>query len=412
MKVLMTILLLAGAAFAVWYALDEPVAIDDVAALVPEAGARPDAIDAPEPAAAEELLVAPGAAPATTESSQRSAPDAGYRPLAVEGTVTDRFGAPVGGERVFVLAANQVHPPEGAELGAYATARTSKSGKFTVAVPNAGPWRLSVGPPGAPRLTPSDARPIEAGVTADVIVPGSALLRVVFDGGSANVAVESVELLALRSEPERTSGRGRGGRAERRANRVPRNRPAAPQPSTPDGASGGETLGNAPRPPTPPASEGAPSKGSVGAGDGAQGGARMGGTESVPKRNGDRPRGQRGQRGQRAQRRGEANQEAPLAPAQPREVWRRVQRREVQEKDRAAATMEFRGLTAGQVARLAVHAGGERLEGAGRFSLVADTVTVVRVFPIEAGPKAALNYVTTVEPAPEMQVGVTWRERQ
>ena len=355
-------LTLAVAVGAAWIAFSrtaaEPLARDGVAAiepttsraLAPRKAQQQDLRSRPEPSP----LVAPASTlPATLDSPTLpqqgpTLPQQGTGPRTLDGRVTDRFGWPQSGERVWLVPGAEGHPQSGDDLERLVTATTNSKGNFSLTLPDEGPWRLAVGPPGGARTTPTDPRTLDVSQRVEVMLSGGAELQVSFNGLPPGDEVLTLELVALAEGGER--GRGGGGR-------------------------GGNTRG----------------AGATGEQEGQGRGGRG-------QRDGDRTR--------------DSEEEPNDPPEPPPEVWRSAHEHEFSAEERAAGEVRIGGLRVGRVSRLALRIGDERLEGFPRFTLTADTVTKLRVFTITTDSNTALNYAVSIRTLArdESPAGARWVE--
>lgn len=380
-------------------------------ALGPQAALGPVAGLAPAPqSSGTQALVDP-----TPLAAAAAAPEQGPGsnvPNAVEGTVLDRFGAPLAGERVWLIPAAHGHPSQSVPLDKYITARTSGSGNFSLSLPNAGPWRLAVGPAGQPRIPPSAPREMEAGTRAEITLPGSSRLLVATAGLEQLDAPLSIEVLALmdanasgfkqrgRGEESKAKGRRRGTDGNKSRSEDKRSRR---QKESKDERS-------AQLAPTPlPVSALA---------------AAITGSPAQDPGSADRGRNRRGQDSKRqrssskksSKKSGnESRKEAPLEdslPTPPRPVWKRVTRRQISSEELETGQLVLGDLPTGLVARLVLVVSGERYEGGTQFAIPKDTRIEVRLFPFTPGPGASFNY--SAHPArlaaDEAPAGVTWTQ--
>ena len=334
----------------------------------------------------------------------------------LEGRILDRFGQPVPNERVFLLEPGQGHPPEGAPLGEYVTARTTRSGAFSLSIDSAGPWSIGVGPPGAPILPPSEPTRIEGGRSAQITIPGRSALSVEFEGFPETEHSISVELVTLREPTGRAAERGgridmnrmrermesrRGGGRGRRGGDEVRERTGAEgddEDTSGDGGNGGAGLEQEA---LPGSQEG---RGRRGSNQGEGRGGRSTFRDMRRNRGGD----QGDNNGTGNQRPG-AGDGITVAPP---EIWRTFTRYRLTDEEVAARRANIPGIPTGVTARLAVSIGPLRLEGLDRFSLLPDLHVHVRVMPISGDPADGLTYVaTTKPPGPDApRPGITWGE--
>ena len=163
------------------------------------------------------------ALPVVSEAAISPAEPTGPRTL--DGTVLDRFGQAVEGERIWLLPPDQGHPPTTAVRGDFLTCTTSSKGVFSLTLPDQGSYRLAVGSPGQPRVPPSEAKALVGRPRARVVVPGGTAVHVQFDAFPETDAALSLEVTALlggdsgegrridrrEGDPNR-GGRGGGGR--------------------------------------------------------------------------------------------------------------------------------------------------------------------------------------------------------
>ncbi|MEZ6015704.1 MAG: carboxypeptidase-like regulatory domain-containing protein [Planctomycetota bacterium] len=448
MRALILLVLCAAIGAAAWTFLDSPPPSAGAGPLRPSGALTPastqpverrmEAQRGADSAASAQLAATSTAAAASTPTPQLPSAPPGHALASattratVEGDVRDRLGAPVAGERVWLLATGVPFPPADARLTDYVTARTGQTGAFSLTAPGPGPWRLAVGAPGEPRFEPSPPRVLAGPARAAATISGTAALRIVFEGLPAGDEPVALEVLALR-DPSAAPGQGRGNAGNGRRGRgngaagVPAD-PAAgntgrrgrtrPQgDATDQGASGGSDIrgaqatpsdGEAPRAqlasvqqPTP---QGARRNGR-GQGQGQPGAGQPGGAAQ-----GGRARGSRGQGGPPnggAAASGEQD-DAPQGP--PPEVWRALVRRTLTPEERASGSVELTGLRPGATARLALRIGDDTLEGQTRFLLAADAVIEVRVFPLTQPMGSGLSYVALPLPvAPDATpIGARW----
>jgi hypothetical protein len=365
---------------------------------------------------AEETLVAQ----ATPQVQEPAAP-AASAPRSLDGTVTDRFGAPLSSERVWLLPAGSGHPPAGTNLTDYVTARTSRSGNFSLSLPTAGPWSLGVGEAGAPRVPPSKPRTLQAAAHADVFVPGSAGLRVSF--ASLPEGPVSLELMTLREPGDaggaqrgnfgaRPGGQDGGGRGRGRGQRS-----GGQNGEQGSGDQGGERRGGgqvllAPAPAERPALASLAQDADVQ--DPPNGGRRRGyrgpGDTSPGTAPGPSGAPQQPDASRRGNRQDGQEPELPVGP--PEEIWRSVKRVTIRDEDRAAGFVRFEGVPVGWVGRIDLVIDRQRYEGSSRFALQADALTEVKLFPFEPMPGAALVYSAISRPlgTTESPPGVHFRD--
>lgn len=429
MRILLAALFLVFAAGATWFVLtpdgDGVVGQEETAALAPRGGLRTSAPAAgKQPAAGPETLVAKKSAPV-----QNTTPRPVSTTRTLDGVVTDRFGAPLPSERVWLLPAGAGHPPEGTELTAFVTARTSRAGAFSLSLPNEGPWSLGVGEPGAPRVPPSTPRTMTGATHADVYVPGAAGLTVSFD--SLPEGRVSLELMTLRPPGETGGGNLGGGRFNRggagRGNRGGdaegggrRGRGGGRGGGGNGGdGNGGGGGGQALLAPVPDARAGVAASWQDGSQDpGGQGSGEAGGRRRGFRGPGDtnpgatqetptpRPEGRR-----RGGNEGDAGaDDLPTGP--PEEVWRATRRVSVTDEHRAAGLVRFEGVPVGWVGRIDLVMERDRYEGAQRFGLQADAITEVKLMPFEPREGAVLVYSAVARPlrVAESPPGVHFRE--
>lgn len=100
----------------------------------------------------------------------------------LSGTVRDRHGAPKPGTRVWFLRKNEAHPIDGDTARARVAAIADREGAFRVELPEAGPWRASIGGVGRAEVA-SDVQEIGYGwpTGLDVVLAGATRLEVRFD---------------------------------------------------------------------------------------------------------------------------------------------------------------------------------------------------------------------------------------
>lgn len=339
--------------------------------------------------ATEEIAALPPGREEEAPIASSEARPAGSIPNALGGTIRDRFGLPVVGERVYLLRAEQGHPPAGAKLTEYVTAITGKTGRFSLTFREAGPWRLGVGPPGQPRIPPTEPRAFTSTTRADVVVPGPAAVRVSFENVKEDRGAISLEFLALNDPVVPRAGRRgeRGGRnfsgdlgTEQGAGN--RNRRGA-------GTQAAETV------------EGGTAEQSERGGRGV----RAGGAPVEEGQGG-------GNRGGRGRDRSQRGSEDAVVPPVPTESWRTLYRLELTEEELAAGEVERSGLPDDGVVRLRLRVGRQRIEGTRRFSLRPNALTDIRILSVSTGDNPTLDYLTSLEvPRPgEVQPGVRWTD--
>ena len=352
-------------------------------------------------------------APKTAPGSALVKSDA---PGALDGTVVDRFGNAIAGERVFLVAKNQGHPPANAKLTDYVTATTSASGRFSLTLPDAGPWRLAVGPPGRPRLSISEPHSVSAGTTADIVVPGAAMLRVAFDALPEGDEPIRLEVLLLQ-EPRApgAEGRGRnGGRQRGEGNDPSRRRERRNETNEATGAGddtstrqrGGQRQSALDARSVPPGADGirvlaSPLQQEQQA-------------QNEERREAKREKKQRAKERQSGTKRARKDKSSNgvVPDGLPPERWRAHRRHALSSAERAAGVVEFAGFPVGPVFRLALFQGDLSLDGAARFALQEDAVLEVRVLPISARSSSSLSYTTTLRflESGERPAGVHWRD--
>jgi len=410
----------------VWFAFSGAASVleprEDLAALEPTTGARPAQREARAESAA---LAAPSTA--VQESAKPSAPaPAVTGPLTLDGQVTDRFGWPLPGERVWLVPGDERHPQSGDDLQRLVTATTSSKGKFSLTLPNQGPWRLAVGPPGGARTTLPEARELDGTQRAQVVLSGGTELRVSFDGLPPGDDLLTLELIAL-AEP------GAGGRRERRGDRGSSDDKGkqgggtgagkrAKRDKGDKGDKAGENRNSrdsgqregepgaaaATRESSPVVSLAALAPAAQDGGARRQGRRRNGETGNEE---GNQDNERRDGRDRSRKRDREEQQDGPPEP--PPEVWRHAHAHEFSSEERAAREVRIGGLAVDRVSRLALKVGDVRLEGLPRFSLSPDTVTQLRVFQVSSGPGSVLNYVVSTRALArdESPAGVSWVEQ-
>ena len=113
-----------------------------------------------------------------------------HRFVKVNGSVVDRFGAPLSNTRIWFLREGEEHPKRQMASRKLAYALTSPSGQFSVNLPDPGPFSLSVG--GLGRVLIASEVPREFGPgqhEVDIVVPRGTRLEVQL----ADVPPEAVE---------------------------------------------------------------------------------------------------------------------------------------------------------------------------------------------------------------------------
>ncbi|MGK0218848.1 MAG: hypothetical protein ACI9HE_002344 [Planctomycetota bacterium] len=348
--------------------------------------------------------------PTATSEAKAEGPSSSI-PNALEGMVIDRFGAPLGGERVWLIPATHGHPILTVPLDKYITARTSRSGQFSLSLPDAGPWRLAVGPAGEQRIPPSAPRKMESGANAVVTLPGSSRLLIATAEIKQLAAPITIEVLALMEAGDvgaKKKGRGaesnsKGKRqdSEREKSRGQEKRSKRQDESRDER---GAQLAAPPLPTLTMASVIAPTQdpGSAKRGRGRRG------QDSGRQRSNNQKSSKQGNK--RSNKKEAAEEEA--LPAPPRPAWQRVTSCKVRPEELETGHVVLGNLPTGPVFRLVLVVGSERYEGGTKFSIAKDTRVEVSLFPFTPGPGASFNY--SAHPAnlaaDEAPAGVVWTQ--
>lgn len=139
------------------------------------------------------------------------------REISVAGRVIDRFGSPRAGERLWFLRSGERHPQGSDDLGALVSALADSRGRFRAALPQAGPWRVTVGPVGAERLAMGRPQELSHGgpMELEVVLPGATQLSVrcsrVPGPGDEDGSPVTLQVLERAQAPAPESRRGPGG---------------------------------------------------------------------------------------------------------------------------------------------------------------------------------------------------------
>lgn len=373
---LLLLLLVAGSLG--WYAISGDRSADTIQPALGPGGGLPLAVENGSSRDPGVLPPSGPAPPATADGTLR----------AIEGTVRDRFGFPVSGERVFLLSAEQDHPTVSTPIEDYVKTLTSSEGRFVLTTRLEGPWRLSVGPPGEPRIPPSEPKSPTGTIQAEVIVPGSAAVRVALAELPETELPLVLEVMLLEKAPPP---------------------PAIPPPVAPPA----KPLAN---PGTPITRKEAASRDRSDK-DAEAAAEEEGGSQSTKPVRGARTLGE-GQdddgtsipldRSGGARDATDPGGYRGIAP--PAEKWRPVERRRITAPELVEGFVGIPNLPIGEILRLNLMVGSERAEGNLRFVPRKDTLIEVRIVTVTTRPARKFSYVTSLEVlAPdESPPGVRW----